>query len=575
MSEQERVDELMEYLFHSSPDESVTYRNREDPIDAGWAKAEVLRRLVLSHLREKEEFLEVPAFEDVLTEEGVVKRPNMALKRLLSEYSAIVAEAQAWEKSSQLYGLMAERSRLAEAWKAFAWRRQKVGKISPDTDPMEADRIKRLKEAKKRLKSLQKADPTAGCASGFKVKKPRLTKAELKLLHPVDEAPDEWDIAAHRTHCSESWVTYTLEEKQYYDLNARVISAMRPTSLVLQEALDSQNDLGDRDDMDMVLPDYPMHHTDRRAVTWARDEFRDMTERYPFWDYRSDYVGGFCTWIQRHGGLKRLQDMVDNIKYYHVHAPRLEADPVVIIKGIKSLERLPWETRIHRPVYVPGEGWGYESDRGFTKLHTDFIVKRAKSLLKRWLCEEETLRPRLNLRNSGLVMPIGWDTEIPTFKRLCAGKRSLRQSRCDHCSKRVTEKGDWYWNLVNSVRNMFATQYRETGDFGVYSLFVKDTTDCRYTQEKLLGKAAFEMDDTWKIRGTSGDWRCLLCGRSKIFRSYIVLMQWTTGATFTKDRSWCDGKVTHHLDLNEGRTWVVKLRLGGEQFLDALKRVVG
>jgi hypothetical protein len=49
-------------------------------------------------------------------------------------------------------------------------------------------------------------------------------------------------------------------------------------------------------------------------------------------------------------------------------------------------------------------------------------------------------------------------------------------------------------------------------------------------------------------------------------------MQWTTGSRYFRDYG---DKNTDRMYLGHGRTYVVKLRLAGEPFLDRLKMVVG
>lgn len=576
MSEHEEYDELMEYINSLRlADEELD--RRSDTIDCGWATAEALKRLVLADLHSKEEFSEVPAFEDVMTEEGIKKRPNEALRRILQVYSENVGDAKPWEKDSQLYGLMSERERLAQAWSEFGWKQQPASKSS-----------ELVKAAKKRLKKLQKADQMWMGTEATKISKHRLTKAELKLLHPEDEAPDPNDLETYRTTGAGSWVIYSPEEKAHFDLNEQNRREKMAWDLDKnghpiihrggfnareQDEYNSQCDLSLRDDMDMVLPDYPVFHHDDKAVTEALDMFADFTRDYPFGEYEDRTR--FCDWIRARGGINRLHDAVDNLKYYHNHAPRLNAAPIIMIKGIKMLTR-EWDfTRISKPVFEPGFGWGYPKENGdFMRLNTEFIVTRAESLMSRWLCEEPTLRPRINMRNSGLIHPVGWDTTAVRFRELKAGSRILRQSHCDTCSKRITEKNDWYWQLVNSLSGMFATQYKESMEYGCHTLFVKDDVDCRWTQKNVLGDHVFNSPDVWKISGKTGNWRCLLCGRNKIFRSYVVLMQWTTGASYNKSKYYENGQPVLTMYKTYGKTYVVKLRIAGERYLDRLQAVV-
>lgn len=596
---EELFEELLSYLDENSEDTHVA----PGGADASWVAAETLQKLIMADIYAKEEFLEIPAFEEVMTEEGPQKRPNQALKRILEAYSENVADAKPWEKGSQLFGLMSERQRLAEAWGDFGWKRQPKKALDP-----------KVQAQKLRLQELEMLVPT-----GDKVIKvtwpeesklpfagkplepmsllhlrdqrvmPKISEQEKILLEDEDKAPDPSKIETYRTKSAGSWVVYSPHEKEHFDLNVltrkgwatQMYVPDRKGNMYLdtnpgavaaqeQEDLDSQNDLTDRDDMDMVLKDYPVHHSSDECVREWKDDFEDLVSKFPYHSYTHEV--GFCAWLREHGGKKKLHDIVDNLKYYQVHAPRASVEPIVMIKGIKVLNRTWVETRISLPTHVPGSGWGYMNKDGrFRQLNTEFIVNRAKSLLSRWLCEEPTLRPRLNARNSGLIQPIGPDASCSKYKEFKSSGLELRQAHCTHCSSRVGERGDWYWNMVNSHRGMFATQYVNSGDFGVHTLHVKDNTDCRWTQQKLLGDNAFASEDTWKIQGKTGDWRCLLCGRTKIFRAYYVLMQWTTGPAWTEYVEKDNGA---YLEKSYGKSYVVKIRIAGEDTLDRMKNVL-
>ena len=476
---------------------------RADMLRMARSAQDAFVRVWLDEIKAKEDFLRVPAFEMKVLDSGeTVRRPNKALREMFQPL----------------------------------WDARRPG------DKAEARRIHLLQE--ETVKFFQ--DFSWKGVKGA----PRITKLDLKLLKKLESAPGAKEL--FRPYSPEHVAFHKLDEQIRH--TAEMLSNAAYAAQFELTEYNGKLDVELRDAMDTELPRYP-DLDGNKAVVEGMDLVDDLRS-WGSWDRESGV--NFCDWIRLRGGVQKLGDMTDNLMYLSRRAPTATVKPTIMIDKIEMVRTYPNGVVLPNHPEKTSDGWGWYSKRGFYRMNLRWYKRELGKVLGRAACEEETVmvfpkRGRVSLssvekRSKVRVVPI-------KVTGLC--KLSMRIAFCSHCSGRIQDRGDPYWSLIEglgdkmpSKRRVFCTQFRESGEFGAATLFVKDDLDVTSLQRKLLGDVMFEDPDTWKVEGKTGEYRCVLCGRTKFFRTR------TGVAVFTRRKYLQDFD-----ESNTGRLWFHKDRI--------------
>jgi hypothetical protein len=156
-----------------------------------------------------------------------------------------------------------------------------------------------------------------------------------------------------------------------------------------------------------------------------------------------------------------------------------------------------------------------------------------------------------------------------------------RVSRCKTCSESIGEEKDTWWNVVNAAPYSFACRHKQRyegqSEFGAYTLHTLDNADKTATQIALIGRWFDETDAhgnrlTWPIKGRSGDWKCVMCGRAKTFEHAVVGVKIELGREFPRRIMSKDGSQRMYTTkYKRRRTFFMEVRLGGVDTIKAMK----
>lgn len=573
----EEIDEAVDYGFEEDLDEG------RETISRSQQKEELYKRLRMSDIRTKQEFLAKPGFEMKLGEDGTLKRrPNKALRDMF---------ATVWDNSDESAGaarsIFLEMEAVAAFYDSFNWDDHRP---TGEEDVEEAVTIPTItKEDEEFLADQDKPlEPTGpyrmGEIGGWVSHDPI-----QKLYHEKDEV----DRANH------DLLMFELNRKTGKSRQVVDEGALRRHQ---DAAYNGALDVDYREALDTQLPRYP-DLDGQNAVQEGlilTDSLRQTRWRKYLWDVIVDGepkkvgpYGGLCAWLRYFGrvgegsyDLNTRYEATDNLRHFTWAAPKSDAKPTIMIEHISIVNGFFGGGEADNSPVKTDMGWGWVSEKGkFSPFRTDRFIDKIEERLVRLASAKATLLPSLYGGTCGLVEFFGPGTKPVKFETRkilveAFGMRvEVRSSSCSHCSRRISERGDAYWNMLNSFNKKlgcYATQYVNTGDYGANTPFVLDTLDYTAQQRKLLGDAMFDSPDTWEIKGKSGDWRCLLCGRTKFFR-----VEWATVAfrnSYRHKERWTGFSEKHKRKIRWNssilgyRTVKFTVRLAGENFLDALRK---
>lgn len=485
---------------------------RADMLRMAKSAQDAFVRVWLAEISAKEDFLRIPAFEKKVQENGeVIRKPNKALREMFAEAWALRNP----KDKAEARRILQEMEATADFFQTFTWKNVKG-----------APKITKLDlKLRKKLEN----QPMA--------------REAVQLYDPVEVAFHKADEQARLTADMLMTEPDRMTGKPVQMLNRAAINSLRDA------AYNSALDVEYRDALDTDLPRYP-DLDGRNAVKEALDIVDDLRS----WGSWTRESSRFCEWIRRRGGVHKLGDLTDNLGYLSRKAPEAQGKPVILIRKVEVYRMYPSGIELpNHPKKTP-EGWGWLSKRGFYRMNLRWHLKHLGKILKRAACDEETVPvfpKRAKVKLSGAekrsvirVVPIN-------VEGMC--KTSMRIASCSCCAGRIEEVGDAYWSLISNMgvkmpvkRRVFCTQFRSSGAFGAFTLFVKDDLNMTALQRRLLGDALFESEDTWKIEGKTGEYRCVLCGRTKFFRTRQGV------AEFTRR------KYLQDFTDNNGTPWFVK-----------------
>lgn len=477
---------------------------RTEMLRAAKTARDAFVRLWLEEIRAKEDFLRIPAFEMKVLDSGeTVRRPNKALREMFAESWALRIPGD----KADARRIFREMEATVEFFQNFTW---------------------------KGVKGV-----------------PKVTKLDLKLRKKLESQPgakeavqpyDPVEVAFHK-----------LDEK--IRLTADLLSSPMSRAQHEMAVYNGRLDVEMRDAGDTELPHYPF--LDCLAAVQEGLDLLDDLRSWGSWTRESGVT--FCEWIRRRGGVYKLGDMTDNLAHLSRRAPSASAKPAILIDKIEMWRTYPNGVVLPNHPEKTSDGWGWYSKRGFYRMNLRWYKRELARVLGRAASEEETIpvfpkRARVSISSMEKRSKV---RVIPIRVTDLGAKLSMRIAFCSHCSGRIQERDDPYWSLIEglgdkmpSKRRVFCTQFRESGEFGAATLFVKDEFDMTSLQRKLLGDVMFEDSDTWKIQGKTGEYRCLLCGRTKFFRTR------TGVAVFTRRKYLQDFD-----ESNTGRLWFQKDRI--------------